>query len=256
MSFIKYLLKNLSKNDKLYWYIKSNVNEALYTDENNKEYYKLPALINNITNISNRNEAIQEVIDCIKDYLSKYKTNPEKFIIRLDRPKNNFAFQVLNVYDLVDITNNNINTNMNNLLSGVSNTKEYDLRDFLIDNYLKHLEISDFYQDSPNKNNTSWSYEFIIKDFFNRFNIKSNDLNKFLQNDYMVYYVSPDGTTNLDIKNIDIYIKFNFVEPYKNEDDNEIKYNSVNRNKNEYYIKFYAEEKILNDISFHESKPK
>ncbi len=47
----------------------------------------------------------------------------------------------------------------------------------------------------------------------------------------MVYYVSPDGTTNLDIKNIDVYIKFNFVEPYKKEDDDEIKYNSVNRNK-------------------------
>lgn len=238
MSFKNYLKEHLEHSDELYSY----VNEMWGLDDTGK-YYELPTLINNISNTEERTKAISEVLECIRDFLSKYKNNSQKFAINLIG-KNQYLFELLNLAAYFKRTQANMRIDAYNYTKGrYTASTGNDLRDLLIDNYLNSLNENDFFCDSGNSDNQSWAYEFVIKGFMKRFNISVSDLNPHIISKFKI---PPNKEFD-----IDVYIKFNFVEYV---DSGEGVFMRPVKRASKRKIFFYFDQKILNELSFHISK--
>ena len=237
MSFKNYLKEHLEHSDELYSY----VNEMWGIDDTGK-YYELPTLINNINNTEERTNAISEVLECIRDFLSKYKNNSQKFAISF-KSKNRNLLNLLNLAVYVKRTQDNMDIDADNYVKGrYTASTGNDLRDLLIDNYLNSLNADDFFRDSGDTDNQSWAYEFVIKGFMKRFNISVSDLNP-----HMISRFKIPSNKEFDI---DVYIKFNFVEYV--DGGNGVFMRPVKREAKR-KIFFYFDQKILNELSFHTS---
>ena len=186
----------------------------MYVKENGKEYFLIPATIDNIkkcktiNDVLIRNISISEFYGCFCHMLDHYLKTKTGFYIA-NRPKNSKTLAKL----------------------GIDIDKPYAIK-MLITRYLRYLSLKDFVETQTKdgyKNDVV--YIFKIKYFAKRFKI-------------------PQTAEKLKR---DMYIKFNFIYSYEVK-DGKLLFNlpSIKDNSDSKYIIVEPKSMILWDISFHE----